>query len=151
MVVTDYPKGEQRPHKFKIAMAIFAVSMLLALSSRLPVSIALMTGVAGMLVAGVLHIDEAYAAINWKTVFLMACLIPLGWAMDSSGAAAWIAGHTIERLPGGTPVWRAGNRARPADDRVLAGDQPRRRDDRRWCRWRSTSRWPRAAIRPRSR
>lgn len=105
VVVTDYPKGEQRPHKFKIAMAIFAVAMLLALSSRLPVSIALMTGVAGMLVAGVLHIDEAYAAISWKTVFLMACLIPLGWAMDSSGAAAWIAGHTLERLPAGTPLW----------------------------------------------
>lgn len=105
VVVTDYPKGEQRPHKFKIAMSIFAVAMLLALSSRLPVSIALMTGVAGMLVAGVIHIDEAYAAINWKTVFLMACLIPLGWAMDSSGAAAWVAGHSIERLPQGTPTW----------------------------------------------
>jgi len=60
--------------------------------------------VAGMLVAGVLHIDEAYASINWKTVFVMACLIPLGWAMDSSGAAAWIAGHTIEQLPEGLPV-----------------------------------------------
>lgn len=105
VVVTDYPKGEQRPHKLKIALAIFAVAMLLALSSRLPVSIALMTGVAGMLIAGVINIDEAYSAINWKTVFLMACLIPLGWAMDSSGAAAWIAGHTIERLPHGTPVW----------------------------------------------
>ena len=105
VVITDYPTGEQRPHKLKIALAIFAMSMLLALSSRLPVSIALMTGVAGMLVAGVLHIDEAYAAINWKTVFLMACLIPLGWAMDSSGAAAWLAGHTIEQLPEGTPVW----------------------------------------------
>jgi hypothetical protein len=51
-----------------------------------------MTGVAGMLLTGVLRMDEAYAAINWKTVFLMACLIPLGWAMDSSGAAAWVAG-----------------------------------------------------------
>lgn len=105
VVVTDYPKGEQRPHKLKIALGIFAVAMLLALSSRLPVSIALMTGVAGMLVAGVIHIDEAYSAINWKTVFLMACLIPLGWAMDSSGAAAWVAGHTIERMPEGTPIW----------------------------------------------
>ncbi|HEY0662338.1 MAG TPA: SLC13 family permease [Lysobacter sp.] len=105
VVVTDYPKEEQRPHKLKIALVIFVVAMLLALSSRLPVSIALMTGVAGMLVAGVLNIDEAYAAINWKTVFLMACLIPLGWAMDSSGAAAWVAGHTLERLPTGTPVW----------------------------------------------
>jgi len=80
------------------------VTMLLALSTRIPVSIALMTGVAGMLVAGVLHIDEAYGAINWKTVFVMACLIPLGWAMDSSGAAAWIAGHTIEQLPEGLPI-----------------------------------------------
>ena len=33
VVVTDYPKDEQRPHKVKIAMAIFAASMLLALSS----------------------------------------------------------------------------------------------------------------------
>lgn len=105
VVVTDYPKGEQRPHKFKIAMTIFAVTMLLALSSRIPVSIALMTGVAGMLVSGVLNMDEAYGAINWKTVFLMACLIPLGWAMDSSGAAAWVAGHTLARLPEGVPVW----------------------------------------------
>ena len=105
VVVTDYPKDEQRPHKFKIAMAIFAGSMLLALSTRIPVPIALMTGVAGMLVTGVLHIDEAYAAISWKTVFLMACLIPLGWAMDSSGAAAWLAGHTLERLPEGFPPW----------------------------------------------
>jgi di/tricarboxylate transporter len=105
VIVTDYPKGEQRPHKFKIAMGIFAVTILVALSSRIPTSIALMTGVAGMLVTGVLKMDEAYSAINWKTVFLMACLIPLGWAMDSSGAAAWIAGHTIERLPEGLPIW----------------------------------------------
>ena len=105
VVVTDYPKDEQRPHKFKIAMAIFAASMLLALSSKIPVPIALMTGVAGMLVAGVIHVDEAYAAISWKTVFLMACLIPLGWAMDSSGAAAWLAGHTLEQLPEGFPLW----------------------------------------------
>ncbi len=105
VVVTDYPKGEQRPHKFKIAMAIFAVTMLIALSSRIPVPIALMTGVAGMLLAGVINMDEAYASINWKTVFLMACLIPLGWAMDSSGAAAWVAGHTIDKIPEGTPLW----------------------------------------------
>jgi di/tricarboxylate transporter len=105
VVVTDFPKGEQRPHKFKVAMAIFAVTILVALASDLPTSIALMTGVAGMLVCGVLKMDEAYAAISWKTVFLMACLIPLGWAMDTSGAAAWIAGHTIEELPDGLPVW----------------------------------------------
>ncbi|MFT4247344.1 MAG: SLC13 family permease [Pseudomonas sp.] len=103
--VTDYPKGEQRPHKFKIAMAIFALTILIALTSKLPVALTLMTGVAFMLVTGVLRMDEAYASINWKTVFMMAGLIPLGWAMDSSGTAAWVAGHTIDRLPTGIPVW----------------------------------------------
>ena len=105
VVVTDYPKGEQRPHKFKIAMAIFALTIIIALTSRLPVALTLLTGVAGMLLPGVLRMDEAYASINWKTIFMMAGLIPLGWAMDSSGAAAWIAGHTIDKLPEGIPVW----------------------------------------------
>ena len=105
VVVTDYPKGEQRPHKFKIAMTIFAITIIIALTSKLPVALTLMTGVAGMLLTGVLRMDEAYGAINWKTVFLMAGLIPLGWAMDSSGAAAWVAGHTVERLPEGIPIW----------------------------------------------
>lgn len=103
--VTDFPKGEQRPHKFKIAMAIFAFTILIALTSRLPVALTLMTGVACMLVSGVLRMDEAYASINWKTIFMMAGLIPLGWAMDSSGTAAWVAGHTIDRLPEGVPLW----------------------------------------------
>lgn len=105
VVVTDFPKGEQRPHKFKIAMAIFAITIIIALTSQLPVALTLLTGVAGMLLTGVLRMDEAYAAINWKTIFMMAGLIPLGWAMDSSGAAAWIAGHTIDKLPTGIPVW----------------------------------------------
>jgi di/tricarboxylate transporter len=105
VVVTDYPKAEQRPQKFKIAMVIFALTMLVALSSRIPISVALMTGVAGMLVCGVLKIDEAYSAISWRTVFLMACLIPLGWAVDSTGAAAWVAGHLLDKLPDSLPPW----------------------------------------------
>jgi len=105
VVMTDYPKGEQRPHKFKLALGIFSSTLLIALFSNVPSAIALMTGVVGMLVFGVLKMDEAYRAINWKTVFLMACLIPLGWAMDSSGAAAWVAGHSIDRLPTWLPHW----------------------------------------------
>jgi di/tricarboxylate transporter len=68
------------------------------------VPVALMAGVVGMLLAGVLNMDEAYSAVNWKTVFIMASLIPLGWAMDSSGAAAFIAAELLERF-GAQPTW----------------------------------------------
>ncbi|GIX37053.1 MAG: cation transporter [Silanimonas sp.] len=105
VVVTDYPKAEQRPHKLWWAVGIFVATMLLAFSTLVPVPLALMTGATALLVTGVLDMDEAYQAISWKTVFLMACLIPLGWAMDSTGAANWVAQHTLARLGEGTPVW----------------------------------------------
>lgn len=98
VVVTDYPKDEQRPHKLWHALAVFALALGLAISNEVAVPVALMSGVVGMLLLGVIKMDEAYAAVSWKTVFTMACLIPLGWAMDSSGAASWIAAETMERM-----------------------------------------------------
>ncbi|MCI1711943.1 MAG: SLC13 family permease [Chiayiivirga sp.] len=104
VVVTDYPKDEQRPHKLWVALIVFGLALALALSNQVAVPVALMAGVIGMLLTGVLDMDEAYAAINWKTVFIMACLIPLGWAVDSSGTASWIAEGVMERLDG-FPIW----------------------------------------------
>jgi di/tricarboxylate transporter len=64
----------------------------------------MLTGAVGMLLAGVLDMEEAYHAVNWKTIFTLACLIPLGWAMDSTGAAAWLA-QEILRYLGAWPQW----------------------------------------------
>jgi di/tricarboxylate transporter len=104
VVVTDYPKDEHRPHKLWVALTVFGLALALALSHQVAVPVALLAGVVGMLLTGVLNMDEAYAAINWKTVFIMACLIPLGWAVDSSGTAAWIAQAVVERV-GHLPPW----------------------------------------------
>jgi di/tricarboxylate transporter len=104
VVVTDYPKAEQRPHKLRWALGVFVVSMGLALSTLVPIPLALMGGAVAMVLAGVLNMDEAYGAISWRTVFLMAGLIPLGWALDSTGAANWVAQGVLERLGEGFPV-----------------------------------------------
>lgn len=104
VVVTDYPKDEQRPHKLWHALFCFALALALALSSEVAVPVALMTGVVGMLLLGVINMDEAYASVNWKTVFIMACLIPLGWAVDSSGVANFVASQTLEHF-GDLPDW----------------------------------------------
>jgi len=103
VVVTDIPKEEQRPGKIWQAVGFFVLAKCLALFTNLDLSVAMMTGAIGMLLSGVLNMDEAYKAVNWKTIFVTACLIPLGWSMDATGTAAWIAQVVLQHLGGASP------------------------------------------------
>lgn len=91
IVATDIPKEEQRPHKVGYALMFFTISMSMILFTEYRLSIALLVGAMGMVLSGVLSMDEAYSSVSWKTVFLLASLIPLGQAMERTGTAAWIA------------------------------------------------------------
>lgn len=104
VVTTEYPHEELRPHKVRAALVFFAITLTLVLFTDLRLSVALLTGAIGMILAGVLSIDEAYRAVSWKTVFLLASLIPLGLAVEASGTAAWIAQQTLATL-GDVPIW----------------------------------------------
>ncbi|MDX1625085.1 MAG: SLC13 family permease [Wenzhouxiangellaceae bacterium] len=90
IVATDIPKEETRPQKVAHALTFFLIAMSLVLFTDFNLSVALMTGAVGMVLSGVLSMDEAYSAVSWKTVFLMASLIPLGYAMEVTGTAAWL-------------------------------------------------------------
>jgi len=103
-VVTDHVDEELRPNKIQPAIFFFAIAILLVLFSDLRLSVSLLVGAIGMVLSGVLTMDEAYRAVSWKTVFLLASLIPLGMAVEQSGAAAWIAGQTLAIL-GDVPIW----------------------------------------------
>ena len=104
VVTTEYPHEEIRPNKVPVALLIFAVTLGLILFTDLLLSVSLLTGAVCMILAGVLSIEEAYGAVSWKTVFLLASLIPLGAAVEASGTAAWIAGQTLSVL-GDMPLW----------------------------------------------
>lgn len=104
VVTQDYPHEELRPHKVKVAVVFFLIALSLVLFSDLRLSVALLTGAVGMIVGGVLSIEEAYKAVSWKTVFLLASLIPLGAAVQDTGTAAWIAQEVLGLL-GNVPAW----------------------------------------------
>lgn len=104
IVTTEYPREETRPHKVLPALFFLLVAVGLVLFSDLRLSISLLTGALGMVLAGVLSMEEAYKAVSWKTVFLLASLIPLGMAVENTGTAAWIAEQTLELL-GDVPIW----------------------------------------------
>ena len=104
VVTTDFPHEELRPKKVVWAVFFFLVSLSLILLTDLRLSLCLLTGAAGMILTGVLDIDDAYEAVSWSTVFLLASLIPLGQAVQTSGTAEWIA-QQILLLLHGWPVW----------------------------------------------
>ncbi|WP_006788589.1 SLC13 family permease [Thiorhodospira sibirica] len=98
VVTTEYPHEELRPHKLHFALLFFAMTLGLIVFTDLRLSLALMAGALGMVLSGVLSMDEAYKAVSWKTVFLLASLIPLGMAVDQTGTASWIAQQTLAIL-----------------------------------------------------
>ncbi len=67
-------------------------------------SLSMMTGAAAMILIGVVSIEEAYRAIEWRIVFLLAGLIPLGLAMEKTGAAAFAADRLGGVLQGSHPL-----------------------------------------------
>ncbi len=104
VVTTEYPHEDVRPHKVGWAGLFFAIALSMVLFTDLRLSVALLTGAIGMVLSGVLNIDEAYEAVSWKTVFLLASLIPLGLAVETSGTARWIAEQTL-LVVGDMDVW----------------------------------------------
>ncbi len=104
VVVTDFPRDDERPEKLKFAGIFFALTLFLVLFTDMRLSIALMTGAVGTILSGVIKIEEAYRAIGWQSVFLLASLIPLGMAVENTGTAAWIAQEVLFYM-GDVPIW----------------------------------------------
>ncbi len=97
VITSEYPRQEEyRPEKIKWASIFFAIALFLVLFTDIKLSIALMTGALGMVLSGVIKIEEAYRAVSWKTVFLLASLIPLGMAVSKTGTALWVAQETVK-------------------------------------------------------
>jgi len=93
---------EMRPEKAIWATIWLVTALTMTMVFNIQLSVALMTGALGMILTRVLTIDEAYASVDWRTIFLLAGLIPLGIATEKTGTAAWIA-HTVLGLIGSVP------------------------------------------------
>lgn len=105
VVTSEHPHEEVRANKVVHALLFFAIAMGLVLFTDLRLSVALLVGALGIIISGVLEPDEAYSAVSWQTVFLLASLIPLGRAVESSGTAVWISDQILNSL-GDVSIWQ---------------------------------------------
>jgi len=103
VVATSIEGGMGARRRPLLALACFLLGISLAVSG-VQLSLGLFTGALAMILLRVITVDEAYRAVDWRTVFLLAGLIPLGIAMESTGAATFIAGNAVGLVEAAHPI-----------------------------------------------
>ncbi len=91
VVLTEMAQREVRQEKMNISILIMAAVLFPVIMGWVPIYIAAVVGAAVMVMCGCLTMEEAYRQIEWKAVFLIAGMLPLGTALDQTGAARMIA------------------------------------------------------------
>lgn len=107
-VLTLQPVDEPvlRRHKIPVAVAVVAGVMLLTALNVLPVMVSAIIGCIALVVFRCITLDEAYSAVDWRVIFLLAGTWPLGLALEKTGAAAGIA-QAVSWLTGEGNPWIA--------------------------------------------
>ena len=104
VVVAHEPRRpEYRTGKIPHAAAIIAGVVLLPALGLVPIVVSALAGVVAMAAAGVLKPTELYESVNWNVIFLLAGVIPLGIALEETGAASLI-GESVAATADVLPV-----------------------------------------------
>jgi di/tricarboxylate transporter len=98
LVLTETAQEPPREEKAKVALTIMAAVLIPVIMDWVPIYIAVVIGAAFMVLTRCLTMEEAYRYIEWKAVFLIAGMLPLGTALDNTGAARILAEGMVGTL-----------------------------------------------------
>ncbi len=96
IMLTDTKQKPLRSDKALTSALIMLGILVPVLLGLIPLAISALLGVSVMVLTGCLKMEEAYRAIEWRSVFLIAGLLPLGAAMEETGAASLMAEGVVE-------------------------------------------------------
>ncbi|MCC6327451.1 MAG: SLC13 family permease [Acidobacteria bacterium] len=96
------PKDETAvvPGKGKAAFLIFVLTLLLAATMPAMTGPIMLGGALVMMLTGILTTDQAWSSMGWRSVFLVAGMLPMGIALSKTNAAAWLASHLVAAIGG---------------------------------------------------
>ena len=94
------PLGQEPPDTVRapLAAAIMLGVVVSVMAGGAPIAVAAVVGGSIMVLTGCLNMEQAYHAIDWRAIFLIAGMLPLGIAMQDSGAAAYLASLVMDLL-----------------------------------------------------
>lgn len=98
IVVSETEKTEFRRNKIIFALLIVAGVVLSASLGLAPIVVSAVVGAILLILLGCITLEEAYEAIDWKIIFLLAGILSLGVALEKSGAAAIISSQIVSSV-----------------------------------------------------
>jgi di/tricarboxylate transporter len=104
LVLEPVEVERMRTKKAPIAVAALLLAILLVVFFDMHISMAMVIAAVIMILTGCLSIEEAHQAIDWRTVFLVAGMLPLGMAMERTGTAQYLADLMVDALGGYGPL-----------------------------------------------
>lgn len=87
-----------------VALAVLACLVTALATGIVPPAVAGLLCAGALIAAGIMTVEQAYRAINWTTVILIAAMMPLSTAMVQSGAAKVVADHLVTLTGGAGPI-----------------------------------------------
>ena len=103
-IVLDEVPGTPLRHKAPLVLGILVAVVGLAAFNVFPILVTALLGCLTLVLTRCLRLDELYSAVNWQVIFLLAGILPLGIAMQKSGAAGFIAESAVGMVGGMGPV-----------------------------------------------
>ncbi len=100
IVLEPVTMAYRRTNKALLSLIIFGGMILLVSFGTLHLATAVVLAAMLMVLVGVLAMNEAYASIEWQSVFLIAGMLPLGIAMEQTGTADFLSAQIIELVGG---------------------------------------------------
>ncbi len=91
LVLEPIKVGRRRRRKAPLAVGILLLALGLATFGGFRTSTAMVLAAALLALTGCLSMDEAYESVEWRSVFLIAGMLPLGTAMETTGTARYLA------------------------------------------------------------
>ncbi len=94
------PLGQKPPdtRRAPLAALIMLTVVVSVMMGKAPISIAAVIGASIMVLTGCLNMEQAYRSIDWRAIFLIAGMLPLGTAMAETGAATYLADQVMTLL-----------------------------------------------------
>ena len=94
------PLGQEPPdtRRAPLAAAIMLGVVVTVMLGYAPISISAVIGGTIMVLTGCLNMEQAYRSIDWRAIFLIAGMLPLGTAMQDTGAATYLADQVMDLL-----------------------------------------------------